>query len=447
MDRNNRIALVALAGLLLPSLAWASEGGLSASSLLTGIGIGWLVSAGALFVNPRLGAAVAGLMGLGVSLYLGAQHGQTGDMICSVDANFDCGAVIRSQYSAIAGIPIAFFGSGFYAAAVAAGLAAMSKPDQYRGAGRLLLGGAIFSVAYSVFLAWASTQLGKWCLFCISLYGVNVLLLIAGLLWSRASAAAAASTAEPDRSLWTMIGAGAAIFLLASVAGGVGAGNGGPIGGTEPGRQATPEQLQALYEQTEGEVVLDGTEPLLGSPDAPYTVLEFADFECPYCGMVAPELKKLIAENADVRLLYKHYPISSICNENVDREGHARACGAAMAAECARTQQRFWELSALMFKNQANLSPDEVRFMAQQVELDMAAFDACMADPMTEQAVRADVAHATSTGVHGTPSLYLKGATTEPWIRVRGGHEELSALIAAHKSGVQLLPAPPPSEP
>lgn len=418
--------------LIVPSVAFASEtGGLSTSSLMIGIGTGWLISLGATVANPRIGAAVASLMGLGVSLYLGIQHGQTGDLICSVSDTFNCGTVIRSQYSTLFGIPIAFFGAGFYAATIAGGVMALAQPAHYRSASRLLLGGAVLSVLYSVFLAWASKQLGTWCLFCISLYGVNAILLLASVLWGRQ---AAPEGEGDDRSATTMIGVGAIVFLGAVMVGG---GESAPDGASMDAADLTP-----LFEAPGGNLTLDGTEPVFGDESAPYMVVEFADFECPYCGIVAPELKKLIEQDADIQLRYKHYPISSLCNENVGRPGHTNACNAAMAAECALQQDRFWEMNRLMFKNQKNLTEDDVRFMAQQIGLNMDAYQTCRDNPLTEAAVRADVAHATELGVSGTPSLYLKGATGDAWIRVKGGHKELLTLIDAHRAGVAFPPTP-----
>jgi protein-disulfide isomerase len=423
--------------LLVPSVAAAAEGGPSATTLLAGIGAGWLLSLGAAAYNPRIGAIAAGLMGLGVSLYLGIEHGQTGDMLCTVNDTFNCGTVIRSEYSTVFGIPIAFFGSGFYAAVIAGGAMALSQPLHYRSAHRLLLAGAGVSVLYSVFLAWASTQVGAWCLFCISLYGVNVILLLSALRWGRQPAPE--GEAE-DRSLATMGGAGALVFLATVVlGGGTGAADGGDVA------SLSPADLAPLFEATTGELTLDGTEPVLGSSDAPYLIVEFADFECPYCGIVAPELKAIVAAAPDVQVRYKHYPISSLCNENVERPGHTNACGAAMASECANQQQRFWELNRLMFKNQKNLTDDDIRFMAQQIDLDMDAYQQCRDNPLTEASVRADVAHATQAGVTGTPSLYLKGVKGEEWIRVKGGHEELQTLLAAHRAGVAFPDTPPAS--
>lgn len=420
-----------------PSVALASEGGTSLTTLAIGIGAGWLISLALSVVRPQLGIAVAGLMGLGVSLYLGVQHGKT-DLFCDVNEAISCSAVLQSQYATLLNIPIAFFGSGFYAAAIAGGVMALLQPEQYRAAQRLLLGGAGLSVLYSLFLAWASKQVGSLCPFCVSLYGVNAILLFACYWWGRSGIEAAT---EDDRSSPVMMGTGTVVFVAAVLFGGSGS------GGVDAADAASlsPQQLAGLFEAPAGTVTLDGTEPLLGDENAPYVVVEFADFQCPYCGMVAPQLKTIVGDNPDIQLRYKHYPISNLCNENVDRAGHEDACGAAMASECALQQQRFWDLNRLLFKNQNNLTDGDLRFMAQQVGLDMDAFQTCMDNPLTETAVRTDVAHATQAGITGTPTLFLRGVQGDEWVRVQGGPDELMTLIAAHRAGVSFPSTPPAS--
>lgn len=430
---SSLLPMLLLASLLTPGVALAADGA-SLSTLLTGIGLGWLISAAGLAKNPRLGAVIAGLMGLGISLYLGIEHAQTGDMACSVDATFDCGSVIRSEYSTIAGIPVAFLGSGFYAAASFGGLMALLKPGEYEGGGKLLTLGGIIAVLFSVFLAWASVQLGKWCLFCISMYGVNALLLASGLLWSRS-----AKPGESDRASNAMVGSGLLVFVLTMV---FYSQSSTSTPAVETG--ASGDALAALFEAPAGKMTLDGTEPIYGNPSAPYTVVEFADFECPYCGKVAPELKKLVDNNSDIRLLFKHYPLSPLCNESVQREGmHPHACGAAQASECARLQERFWELTSLMFKNQSYLSPEDLKFLTQQVGMDEAAYDACMANPMTETAVLSDISHANALDLHGTPALFLLGVTGDEWVSITGTPEEIGVLVAAHREGKEIPPTPP----
>ena len=425
------LPMLVFSAVLAPGVALAADGA-SMSTLLAGIGFGWLICAAGLAKDPRLGAVLAGLMGLGISLYLGVQHAQTGDLACTVDATFDCGSVVRSEYSTLAGIPVAFLGSGFYAAAAFGGLMALLKPGEYEGGGRLLTWGGIIAVVFSAYLAWASMQLDKWCLFCISMYGINALLLVAGIMWERG-----AVPGDTDRSSGAMIGAGTVVFLVTMLV------NNQLSSGPTVTSGASGQDLAGLFEAPGGKMTLDGTEPIYGNPSAPYTVVEFADFECPYCGSVAPELKQLVDKNPDIRLLFKHYPLSPLCNDSVQRDMHPNACNAASAAECARQQERFWELSALMFKNQDYLSPEDLRFLAQQVGIDTDVFETCMNTPMTETSVLSDITHAKQIDIHGTPALFLLGLTGADWVSITGSPEEIGVLVEAHREGREIPPTPP----
>ncbi len=199
-----------------------------------------------------------------------------------------------------------------------------------------------------------------------------------------------------------------------------------------------PAALRKLYSRPAGSLEIDGTEPILGSPSAPYTLVEFADFECPYCGLVFPQLHEIVDANSDLQLKFKHYPLSPICNESIGRDMHPLACGAAASAECARPQGKFWELSDLMFKNQQFLKPEEVSFMAKQAGLDLAAFSACVTDTRAMEAVKADIAHAEAVGITGTPSLFLKGVVGDGWVKVEGGPDEVALLLEAARKGVEL---------
>ena len=413
--------------------------------LVGGIVAAWLVVLGLLLWRRPLGIAAAGAMGLGVSLYLGRQHHpSTGTSFCSVDDVFNCDVVNRSAYSELFGMPIALLGAGFYAACLFVGVMLLREPTHHKRGGHVVVAGGVVAVLYSVFLAWASSQLGAWCLFCISLYGVNALLLAGGLMAVKDSGEPLASglplglLGKDDRSIGGMLGAGVLAVVLSTMwyrsLGGDGA-----AGGTAA---AGPTDLAALIQPVTGTLTLDGTEPIDGDPNAKYTVVEFADFECPHCGKVAPQLHKLVTDLPEVRVLFKHYPLSNLCNTAISNEFHKDACGAARAAECARLQGKFWEMDRVMFLNQQFLALEDLKLMASQVGLDMAAFDACMVNPESELAVKADAQHGNDAGVSGTPAMYLSGLHGPgEFVFVPGGPEDLEALIRAHKAG-QTIPKP-----
>ena len=434
------LAVPFLAGVV-PFLA---AGAVGAAPFLGGIAAGWILS-GALIAWRRIvGVGVAALMGAGVSLYLGFQHSPAaGTSLCSVSSTFDCDVVNRSQFSEIGGVPIAFLGTLFYVGLVGLAIWSEQKPSSHRRAAHLMLAGSGLAVLYSAFLAWASVQLGAWCLFCISLYGVNLLLLVGSALMVRASQVSIGDgirellSAREERSFGTFLTAGLTAFVVCMfVYSRMGA----------PPPMETGGDLTKLYEQTRGPMDLDGTEPVLGDPQAPYTVVEFADFQCPACAALTPEMKELVHSRSDIKLLFKHYPISGICNDHVQGDRHTQACLAAASAECARKQGRFWELNKLFFVNQAYLEKDDIKAMAQQVGMDTAAMDACMSDPATEQAVREDVAAAQKVGVNATPSFFLKGLRGDEWVAIKAGPEAIALLIEAKEQGTEIPPPPAPSD-
>ncbi|RME23143.1 MAG: hypothetical protein D6798_14130 [Deltaproteobacteria bacterium] len=411
--------------------------------LLGGILTGWLVSAVLMWKDRRLGLAAAALMGLVVSLYLGVQHfADAGSSICSVNDVFDCDRVNRSEYSTLFGIPIAFLGTGFYAAVLTVSLLSLGKPERYARAGSLILVGGALSVLYSLYLAWASVQLGAWCLFCISLYGVNALILVGGWLSRDPEGLAAALSDRDDGSLGAMLTAGLLVFV--AVMAWANTRSGGAVADTRAAVDGGDTAAYArLMEQPEGPLELDGTEPVLGDPNAPYTIVEFADFQCPACAAVSPMMPDLVQRNPNIRVLYKNYPLSGICNPQVQGERHQYACGAAKAGECARQQGRFWDLAHLMFLNQTELDREGLDFMARQVGLDMDAFARCMEDPQTDKAILEDIQAAMTVGVHGTPTLFLHGTHGNQWVELTAGPEGAELLVRAHASGVELPPPPP----
>jgi protein-disulfide isomerase len=140
--------------------------------------------------------------------------------------------------------------------------------------------------------------------------------------------------------------------------------------------------------------------PMKGNPNAKVTVVEFSDFQCPYCARAKEAVDELVkAYPNDVKVYFLHFPLSF----------HEQALPAAVAAQCANKQGKFWELHDKIFDNQRALAVDQLMGWAKDVGLDVAAFETCMKDPEAEKMVRADMEQGEAAGVQGTPSFYVNG--------------------------------------
>lgn len=143
--------------------------------------------------------------------------------------------------------------------------------------------------------------------------------------------------------------------------------------------------------------------PLRGAADAKVTIVEFSDFECPYCKQVTATIAKLMDKySGKIRLAYRDYPLENI---------HPLARRAAEAAQCARDGGKFWEYHDLLFAQSPELAPDDLKRYAAKVGLDTAKFDVCLASGAKSAAVQKDIDEGTALGIAGTPVFFINGRT------------------------------------
>jgi protein-disulfide isomerase len=157
-----------------------------------------------------------------------------------------------------------------------------------------------------------------------------------------------------------------------------------------------------------------------GPEKAPITVVEYADFECPYCGQAEPVVRELLRDFGDVRYVWRHLPLLEV---------HPRAQAAAEAAEAAGLQGKFWEMHDLLFEHQDALSPRDLIGYADSLDLDIQQYMQDVRSHAGAARIASDVDSADLSSVSGTPSFFING------IRHYGAYDidSLSAAIrAAH---------------
>jgi protein-disulfide isomerase len=159
--------------------------------------------------------------------------------------------------------------------------------------------------------------------------------------------------------------------------------------------------LRVIMDAPRHEVTLAATDPAIGSASAPVTLVEFSDFQCPFCQRVSPTLKQVQKVYGDkVRIVWKDFPLTQI---------HPEAFKAGEAAHCAGEQGKFWEYHDRLFANQQALQPDSLKKHAADAGLDTAAFNACLDSSKYGDRVREGVAQGSRLGVNSTPTIYVNG--------------------------------------
>jgi protein-disulfide isomerase len=165
-------------------------------------------------------------------------------------------------------------------------------------------------------------------------------------------------------------------------------------------KAVAPQRRQAPEDNKVYDVQVNAKDAIKGNPKAPVTIVEFSDFQCPFCSRVNPTISKIMKTYGDkVRVVFKHNPLSF----------HKDAPLASEASLAAGAQGKFWEMHDLLFKNQRKLKRADLDAYAAQLGLDMGKFKADLDQHNFKAQVDADLAQAREIGVRGTPNFFVNG--------------------------------------
>lgn len=181
----------------------------------------------------------------------------------------------------------------------------------------------------------------------------------------------------------------AGLLVAGAVLLGVRAASGTPGSGVASAHTATP--------------AIEESDPSLGDPKAPATLVAFEDFECPFCGRFSrdtlPRLREKEVKEGALRIVWKDFPLSIHSHAQLSHE----------AARCAQEQGKFWEYHDLLFNNQNRLNSSDLKGYARELGLDPGAFDSCFDSHKYRSLVQDGQSEGTRVGVSGTPSFVLNG--------------------------------------
>lgn len=157
------------------------------------------------------------------------------------------------------------------------------------------------------------------------------------------------------------------------------------------------------------------TDHVQGNDNADLTIVEYGDYQCPYCGAAYPVLKELMKEfKGQVKFVFRNFPLS---------EMHPYARPAAIAAEAADLQGKFWEMHDVIYENQQSLNESFLFQLAEKIGLNLSQFKEDIQKPELEKKVDSDFESGIISGVNGTPSFFINGN------KFNGGAEDLLELV------------------
>jgi len=363
---------------------------------------------------------------------------------CNVSEFIDCDAVVASQYSSIKSpflsVPNSELGILYYLL-VLIGLVYVAlkgngqlagqdgDPKGLSGIQRGTLGflflSMIFACAYSVFMAYLSLSvLGVLCAMCFTTYVVNFLMLLVfplalGVRYEQVPSFIGRYLAlligKGDDSLRPRIVFHLFGTILLTAFGLIFFFGLNP----EAHRPYRPIPrdlyLKAFRESPVQDIDVSGR-PFWGNPNAKVKIVEFSDFQCPFCRRAAFTLKSFLkAYKNDVALYFMNFPLDPTCNPVIQHTGHPLACLAAKAAVCASKQGKFWPYYERVFENQKKLSMSALIEMAAAERLNGPAFESCLASDDSLEIIKNDAAQGVNLKIEGTPAIYINGRFFRDW--------------------------------
>lgn len=160
---------------------------------------------------------------------------------------------------------------------------------------------------------------------------------------------------------------------------------------------------------------VSATDHIQGSTKAPLEIVEYGDYQCPYCGAAYPVIKEIQEKFGNqIKFVFRNFPLSEI---------HEHANAAALAAEAANLQGKFWEMHDIIYEHQNRLDGEHLLAMAKKIGLNENQFQHDIQSGALQQRIDADLESGMRSGVNGTPSFYINGNKFD------GGAEDLESML------------------
>ncbi len=356
--------------------------------------------------------SILSLVGAGSAVYLsklyyGLRSGTAGfSSLCNINETMNCDAVTTSRFAEIvSGLPLSSVVAGFFVALLAVSL--MGRVAEWRheaiAAGTLMAG---FASLYSVGLLVVMFVIQKVCLFCLVIDGVNFASLGIFLVLSRGKPFANVQFGKLKTYAALLVGA---IFVTVVM--------------------LRPAEENARSKVTDGEIEMtvstilarapvEITAPagasVLGDANAPITIYEFSDFQCPFCKRGAVMMHQVLARHpGKVKVILLPFPLDPACNRMIQRPQHPYACELAKTAYCAGQEGKFQPVYEKIFEDQEFLNADSAKKIAAENGISEEKLKACLASDAAKKFVVDAIEAGLAAKVESTPTFIVNGRKVE----------------------------------
>lgn len=330
---------------------------------------------------------------------------------CNLAASFNCDQVALSRYAELFwGIPLSSLALGWYLGFFFISLLGHRifwRREVIRAAFVLSSIAVSFSLPYVGIMAF---QLKTFCLFCLILDGISLLLWLGVTLGLKPEGL----KKQPlDRGKWKVffpiLGTTLVLTLFFSKSLGEASGLSRKLTAAE-----LQDMVQSVLQSPRLEVKTSPEFPSLGPSSAPITIVEFSDFQCPFCKIAAYALNSALLPVRDqVRVEFRNFPLDSACNPKITSTFHPVACEAAQVALCAHRQGRFESVYETLFDHQSSFAPGKPLELATQLGLHAPELQSCMSSPQIALQIEHDIQEASVLGVNSTPTFFVNGYKVE----------------------------------
>lgn len=369
----------------------------------------WLVAA---FIGALLGLVVSAIS---ISEYVHIQKaGLEESSFCAINETINCDIINASSYATLFRIPTAAWGFLFYLllACYAIFTKAVKNPKQRTVAFAWAI--SLVGLLWTIRMAYISAFVLKaFCITCLGQYVINLFLLIAFTFASEEK------IVDRIKLLFSqkIITHGLTAMLV------LGIGYVFAFSAFEKSKAVVTDadirmMLDGHFRQSLNDIKPESlaNAPTWGNPNAKTTIVEFSDFQCPFCRMAAFNIKPYLYEFRDkVKFVFLNYPLDNSCNKYLNGPMHQNACTAAKAAVCAKDKGKFWEYSEDLFRNQTKLSREEIVKLAQKNGMDKTWFEGCIDSEETLNRVKDDIETANHIYISGTPSVFINQRALHAW--------------------------------